>query len=178
MMSVIWPDRDAILRTATPIIKTAEGLRLRAYLCPAKIWTIGWGCTMDPRGRAIEPGMTITPADAEVFLTASAGRILSRLEHPSIITRSPGLNQAGAFLSLTYNIGVGVHDGVKGDFADSSIVENYNAGNVAAAARHFLDWDKARVEGVLVVLPGLATRRTSEMNLFLRPDTSATSLAA
>lgn len=167
-MLVIWPASALIFSVAEPVIKAAEGLRLKAYLCPAGKWTIGWGCTMQPNGQAIEPGMTISPLYAEVFLQASMTRELALLEHPGIITRSPNVNQAGAFLSITYNIGVGIHDGKKGDFADSDIVANFNAGNDNEAADHFLDWDKAHVNGALVVLPGLATRRTTEKALFLK----------
>lgn len=167
MMAVIWPDKALIFAAAEPIIKGAEGLRLSAYLCPAKIWTIGWGCTMDPAGRAIEPGMVLAnDNEAEIYLQASAARILTRLENCGVVTRSPNVNQAGAFLSLTYNIGVGVHDGVKGDFADSSILDHFNRGDIHGAALHFLDWDKAKVDGAFVVLPGLKTRRITEMNLF------------
>lgn len=165
--AVIWPDRAAIFATAEPIIKGAEGLRLSAYLCPAKVWTIGWGCTMAPNGQAIEPGWKLSgPDEAEQFLQASATRILNQLERPGIVTRTPNVNQAGALLSLAYNIGVGVHDGVKGDLADSTLLACFNRGDVVGAGTRFLDWDKAKVDGVIVVLPGLKTRRITEMNLF------------
>lgn len=167
-MLVIWPSSALIFSVAEPIIKGAEGLRLKSYPCPAGKWTIGWGCTLQPNGQPVEPGMVITALLAEVYLQASMARELALLERPGIVTRSPNLNQAAAFLDLTYNIGVGVHDGKKGDFADSDIVLNFNAGNDNEAANHFLDWDKAHVRGALMVLPGLVTRRTTEKALFLK----------
>lgn len=168
MMSVIWPDKAAVFTVAETIIKAAEGLRLKAYLCPAGVWTIGWGCTRRPDGHAIEPGQVITLQEAEEYLQASMGHIWAQLQASGAVTRTPNVNQAAALLSLAYNIGVGVHDGVKGDLADSSLLASFDAGNDAAAAQHFLDWDKARVNGVLVVLPGLVTRRTTERDLFLK----------
>lgn len=164
-----WPDKDAIFATAEPIIKGAEGLRLTAYLCPAQKWTIGWGCTYHPNGIPISAGDRLKDeAEAEVYLRASENRELDRLERSGALTRSPNINQAGAFLSLAYNVPLGVHDGVKGDLADSSLFACFNAGDDQGAARHFLDWDKAHVRGVLVVLPGLAKRRTTERDLFLK----------
>lgn len=168
-MSVIWPDKAKIFAAAEPIIKGEEGLRLVAYLCPAKKWTLGWGCTMTPDGHAIEPGMKLSgEAEAEVYLQASADRILSQLERSNAVQRSPNINQAAALLDLAYNVGVGVHDGHKGDLADSSLLDAFNHGDIQGAADRFMDWDKAKVEGVVVVLPGLFKRRSMDRDLFLR----------
>lgn len=168
MMAVIWPNGALIFGKAEPIIKQAEGLRLKAYLCPAKVWTLGWGCTQHPNGQPVTADDFLhDEAEAEVYLQASETRILLKLEASGAVTRAPTVNQAAALLSLAYNIGVGVHDGVKGDLADSSLLQAFDRGDIHGAALHFLDWDKARVDGAFVVLPGLKTRRTTEMNLFL-----------
>jgi GH24 family phage-related lysozyme (muramidase) len=45
------------------LIKSFEGLFLKAYLCPAGILTIGYGHT-----RTVTAGMEITRAQAEQFL--------------------------------------------------------------------------------------------------------------
>ena len=45
------------------LIKEFEGLRLKAYLCPGGVWTIGYGHTT-----GVRPGMVITEAQAEKFL--------------------------------------------------------------------------------------------------------------
>jgi lysozyme len=98
------------------------------------------------------------------------GRVLAGLQMPGIITRPPTVHQAAALLCLAYNVGVGAHDGVKGDLADSTLLARFNAGNFTGAADQFLVWNKARVGGKLVVLPGLDTRRHVERDLFLTLD--------
>jgi len=45
---------------AKPIVKEFEGLRLQAYLCPAGVWTIGYG-----HARGVRKGDTITQDAAE-----------------------------------------------------------------------------------------------------------------
>lgn len=44
-------------------IKNQEGLRLNAYLCPAKVWTIGFGHT----GSEVVKGLVITREQAEKY---------------------------------------------------------------------------------------------------------------
>lgn len=44
-------------------LKYHEGLRLKAYLCPSKVWTIGFGHTSD-RHHEVTEGMTITLDEA------------------------------------------------------------------------------------------------------------------
>ena len=45
------------------LIKQSEGLRLKAYRCPAGVPTIGWGHT-----EGVKMGQRITQAQAEVLL--------------------------------------------------------------------------------------------------------------
>lgn len=45
------------------LIKSFEGCQLEAYLCPAKVWTIGYGHT-----EGVKEGQTITQEAAEAFL--------------------------------------------------------------------------------------------------------------
>ena len=48
------------------LIKSFEGLRLEAYLCPAKVWTIGYGHTGLVKGEPIEADMKINAGQNEV----------------------------------------------------------------------------------------------------------------
>lgn len=43
------------------LIQQFEGCKLTAYLCPAGVWTIGYGST----GPHVTPGLTITNAKIE-----------------------------------------------------------------------------------------------------------------
>ena len=45
------------------LIKQFEGCRLKAYKCPAGVWTIGYGHT-----KGVTEGMTITEEEAEDLL--------------------------------------------------------------------------------------------------------------
>lgn len=166
-MPVTWPAAGSVILLAEPIIKNAEGFSAKPYLCPAGKPTIGWGTTRYPDGRPVTMGdKPVQEIEAEVFLQASCKRVILDLQRPGIITRSPTVNQAAAFLSLAYNIGVGAHDGIKGDLADSTLLERFNAGDLAGAEAHFMDWNKAHVKGVLTTLPGLIRRREKEQKLF------------
>lgn len=171
--NIIWPSTAAIFALAEPLIRKWEGLRLTAYLCPASKWTIGFGTTRYPNGKAVQPGDTCTVDEALVYLEFSMRKVLQDMQSDGAITRSPTVRQAAAFLCLAYNVGLGIHDGKKGDLADSSLFAAFNVGQIASAGQHFLDWDKAHVNGVITVLPGLEDRRRDEMALFLSVPTNA-----
>ena len=56
------------------IVKSFEGLSLKAYLCPAKVWTIGYGSTTGSDGRPVDPDMEpVTEADADALASAGYG---------------------------------------------------------------------------------------------------------
>ena len=39
------------------IIKSFEGFSLLPYLCPANVWTVGYGATVSSTGGSIDPDM-------------------------------------------------------------------------------------------------------------------------
>lgn len=146
-----WP----VPWTAVALAATAESLRLKAYRCPAGVWTCGWGET-----EGVVAGMVWTKAYADQRfcdeLTKYAGVVRQLCKVP------PDGHQLGAFVSLAYNIGLEV-------FAKSTVLRQYNAGNYGAAARAFALFNKATVCGKKVELPGLTSRRAAEAALFLQP---------
>ena len=171
---MIWPNRDAVIAAATPLIQAAEGFRPRPYICPAGKPTIGFGTTRYPTGKNVsttDPVCTYNQAVA--WMTAAMGRVLVELEQPNLILVTVTANQMAALLSLAYNVGVGAHDGKTGDLADSTLIAKLNRGDVQGAADQFLVWNKAHVHGVLQALDGLTTRRRAERTLFLQPDRAA-----
>ena len=141
------------------LIKLAEGLRLRAYRCPAGKWTIGYGDT----GPNVRPGLTITEAEAE-----------ERLAHRLAWEFEPGVaqllavpvtgNQFSALVCFAYNTGLQA-------LAESTLLRKLNAGDYAGAAAEFPRWNKKRDEatGRMVPVPGLTTRRAAERELFCTP---------
>lgn len=166
-----WPPQASIFLLAEPLIVRFEGFRAKPYLCSAGKATIGYGTTRYPNGWPV--GLLDKPcteAEARTYLEYSMGRVLAGLQTPGIITRSPTVHQAAALVSLAYNIGVGAHDGKKGDLADSTLLARFNAGSVVAAADQFLVWNKEHVAVKVVASTGLSTRRRIERDVFLTAD--------
>lgn len=162
-----WPPDLDVFALAKPLIKNAEGYSAKPYLCPAGKPTIGWGSTKYPNGRRVTmQDEEIDQSWADVCLVSAMVRVRTDLE--KIVKRDPTINQAAALLSLAYNVGVGAQDGVKGDLADSTLLQHFEAGEFYQAADEFPKWNKARVSGVLQPLGGLTKRRKAERELFLK----------
>lgn len=130
------------------LIKKHEGLRLRAYLCPAMVWTIGYGHT----GTARE-GLTITQAQADELLRADV-----EWAEREVLLMNVRLsqNQFDALVSLVFNIGIGAF---RRSTARRLIVANANDPAIGAAIRK---WNRAKGR----VLPGLVTRRNDESQMY------------
>jgi lysozyme len=136
------------------LIKQHEGLRLDAYLCPGKVWTIGYGST----GPHVRAGMCISAAEAEALLRDDAARFeegVRRIAGPCT------QGQFDALVCFAFNLGLGA-------LMSSTLLKRHKAGDSAQAADSFLSWNKARGSGgKLVVLPGLTKRRAAERQLYL-----------
>ena len=144
------------------LIKSFEGCQLKAYQCPAGIWTIGYGetGTFTLTGQKIVPGMTITKEQAE----ESFKLVLSKKGYENAVNRlgvELNQNQFDALVSFCYNLGTGIFKG-----SLENAIKNRNWSNVAA---QMLLYNKARVNGKLTVLKGLERRRQAESALFLKP---------
>lgn len=137
------------------ILKESEGLRLSAYLCPAGIWTIGYGSTR-LGGKPVKAGDAITAEQAEAQLRADLG-VFERFVS-GCVTVPLTANQFSALVCLVYNIGTGA-------FAASTLLKRLNAGAYGLVADEFPKWCKAGGKP----LPGLKIRRGKERALFLKP---------
>lgn len=152
-----WP----IPHEAVALIADAEGLRLKAYRCPAGVPTIGWGHT----GPDVVLGVTVwTKEQADLALLKDIQDAAEAVR--SKCTQPPTANQLGALVSLSFNIGAG-------GFAKSTVLKCHNAGDWQAASRAFGLWNKATVDGALVSLAGLTARRAAEAALYLKPEDDA-----
>lgn len=138
------------------IIREFEGLRLNAYLCPANKWTIGYGWTI-----GVKKGDVWTKEKAEEMLVE--GLKVFEDEVTRAIGNAPtSQHQFDAMICLAYNVGTA-------NLRQSSVLREHKAANYLVAANSFLKWNKATVNGELVVLPGLARRRDAERALYLKP---------
>lgn len=134
------------------LIKSFESLKLKAYPDPAtggKPWTIGWGHT-----KGVKPGDQITQAQAEAFLSDDLAEFESAVN--SAIKRRMTQNQFDAMVSLAFNIG-------GANFASSTLVKKFNAGDASGSADEFLRWNRANGKE----MKGLVRRRAAERELFL-----------
>jgi|GEM_PF-1282488 len=132
------------------LIKKFEGFRSKAYLCPARVWTIGYGST-----HGVRPGQTISEAAASERLRREV-QIYERAVL-NLLTAEPTQNQFDAMVSLCYNIGGGA-------IARSSVRRFHNQRRFQEAGNAFLLWNKGGGQ----VLPGLVRRRREERALYLQ----------
>jgi lysozyme len=153
-------------RATLELIKRFEDLRLEAYLCPAQVWTIGWGHTA-----GVRPGDSITPEQAEELLEADVASVEAEL--PKVIRVALTDGQWGALVSLCFNLRGGATGLPR---LAPRLLGCINAGDFAGAAEQFLDINRANG----TVLPGLTRRRQAEREMFLgaRPDFVGRQIAA
>ena len=145
-----------ISKVGIDLIKSFEGCSLKAYLCPANVWTIGWGTTGDIDGVKIGPGMTITQNKADSIFINKLKAFEDAVN--KYVTYKLNQNQYDALVSFAYNCGAGA-------LQKSDLLKHLNQGNVTAAANQFDLWTR----GGGVVLAGLVRRRAAEKKLFLTP---------
>jgi lysozyme len=156
-----------------------EGFRSRPYLCPAHIWTIGYGHVLyqeqiklpvvRPPGKTkedipmIRKEMPLKPEDNRVWTKTE----INELFHADVRTFERGVlrlvpsvvGRQGSFdalVSISFNFGLG-------NLQRSTIRMRANRGEWEGAAEAFRVWNK----GGGKVLPGLVKRREAEIALFL-----------
>lgn len=132
------------------LIKKWEGFRAKAYLCPAQVWTIGYGHTGN-----VSPGQTISKVKAEELLRLDVERFERTVNEKVKVDLNQ--NQFDALVSFTYNIGSSA-------FTKSTLLRLLNQLKYQAAAMQFHRW----VRGGGQKLPGLVSRRQDEYNLFTK----------
>lgn len=129
------------------LVRRFEGLRLRAYLCRAGVWTCGYGST----GADVTPNTVWTleyaeqrmRADADKFVTATR-KLCPTLEGDALY----------AIADFAYNLGAT-------RLAGSTLRRKLNAGDIGGAKTELMKW----VRGGGKVLPGLVLRRKAEAAL-------------
>lgn len=153
-----------------------EGYRNRPYLCPAHIWTIGYGHVLyqeQIRLPMMRTGDKPAPMiRKEMPLKQEDNRVWSKKETDDLFAADVASFERGvlrlvpcstgsqgrfdALVSFAFNVGLG-------NLQRSSIRIKANRGEWEAAADAFLLWNK----GGGKVLPGLDKRRKDERALFL-----------
>lgn len=130
------------------MIKKWEGCRLKAYKCPAGVWTIGYGHT-----QGVTPGMVITQEKADALFEEEIEKFEKQVR-PLVSGIDLTQNQYDALVSLAYNIGVGA-------LGRSSLLRKVRANpNDPTIRTSFNQW----IRGGGKILPGLVSRRKAEAN--------------
>lgn len=124
-----------------------EEFRPYAYVCPAGLWTIGYGHT-----GGVKPTDKIDLAQGEAYLRKDL-EIVERCLNSLAIKLNQ--NQYDALCSLIFNIGTG-------NFLRSTMLKYIKAKQYDKASAEFLKWRKANGK----VLKGLEARRKDEQELF------------
>lgn len=140
-----------------PLIKRFEGLKLKAYLCPAGLPTIGYGSTFYEDGSKVKLGDVITIDRADKLLLNTVAEFEKQVD--TVVTSSINANQLGALTSFAFNVGMG-------NFRRSTLLRLVNANpNNPAIRTEFMKWTRANNQ----VLKGLVTRRQAEADLYFTP---------
>lgn len=133
---------------AYELIKQFEGLRLEAYLCPAGIWTIGYGHTS-----GVSPNSFITIQEADEYLHRDVASIEMQLNKLNLILRQC---QWDAIVSFVFNVGIG-------NFRSSTLLAKIRTNpDDNSIMDEFLRWVYANGK----VMKGLQKRRLAEMKLY------------
>lgn len=133
---------------AYELIKQFEGLRLEAYLCPAGIWTIGYGHTS-----GVSPNSFITIQEADEYLHRDVAAIEMQLNMLNLSLRQC---QWDAIVSFVFNVGIG-------NFKASTLLAKIRINpNDNSIIDEFLRWVYANGK----VMRGLQKRRLTEMKLY------------
>lgn len=140
---------------ATLIAIPFEGLRQVAYYDPPGVLTVCYGSTTN-----VEKGRTYSLEECRERLQSD---MLAAVE--AVERCHPGLPEPilAAFSDAVYNLG----PGIACNRESSTAARLLWAGEYRAACDQLPRWDKARVAGVMVTLPGLTKRRAAERDLCL-----------
>jgi lysozyme len=146
-----------VTNDAIKLLHKYEGLVLDAYLCPAKVPTIGYGNTFYEDGSKVKIGDKITKERAiELFENILENNFASQVKR--LIKSRVTNNQFSALVSFAYNVGIG-------NLKRSTLLKLVNSNpNDPAIRNQFMRWNRAGGK----VLLGLTRRRESEADLYFK----------
>lgn len=144
-----------ISATGLNLIKRFESCPRFIYLDAAGIPTGGWGHTSGLTKDDV--GKPISGEQSQQWLLDDAKIAQDGVN--DLLTVEVSQNQFDALCDFVFNEGVAA-------FRFSSLLKEINTGNMSVVPDLFLEWDKAHVDGKLVVLDGLLARRRAEVALW------------
>ena len=131
------------------LIKKFEGLRLEAYLCPAGVWTIGYGHT-----KGVKKGDKITEETANMLLELDLNDFIVGVQ--KLLKKNINNNQFSALVSFAYNLGLN-------NLKNSTLLKKVNSNSKdRTIVDEFIKWIYAGGKP----LEGLKRRRQAEAYLY------------
>ena len=158
------------LHIAVDLIKKYEGLELKAYKCPAGVWTIGYGHIEN-----VKSGDEISAEEACNILKNDVQKY-----HRCVINEVGAIcnaNQVGALTSFAFNVGIGIQKEVAEQMRQNGkkpavgllnstllkVIKN-NPNDFDNIKKQFMQW----VRGGGKVLPELVARRQMEADIYCK----------
>jgi lysozyme len=136
------------------LIKQFEGLSLKAYLCPAGIWTIGYGATFYQNGQRVKQGDVINQETANLLLKFHVSTFEKSVD--SLTNDNITQTQFDALVSFCYNVGIS-------NFRASTLLKKINKNTLDESIKsEFKKWVFADGKKI----KGLEYRRDAEANLY------------
>jgi len=130
------------------LIKKFEGCELEAYLCPAQVWTIGYGHTA-----GVSDGDVCTQEDADRMLAEDLEEFEGYVREAVDVPLEQ--NEFDALVAWTYNLG-------PGNLRSSTMLKKLNDSKFEDVPTEIRRWNKSGGK----VLDGLVRRREAEALLF------------
>lgn len=147
---------------AVHLITKWERFKSKPYLCPAKVWTIGYGTTCYPNGKRVEPDdPEISREQGLKFLHNHIKEVIVPTLSKTIPTwRHMNENQRAAIISFAYNVGSYFYGGTNFFSITSALSKKENWRDVPRALRLYVNPGSSFEEG-------LRNRRNNEVALWL-----------
>ena len=140
------------------LLQKFEGCKLKAYKCPAGIWTIGYGHTSAAGNPAVTEGTVITQVEAENILAKDLAVFEAGVNKCVKVPISQ--HQFDVLTDFAYNAGLGA-------LQKSTLLKKVNAGDFDAVPAELMKWTK----GGGKELTGLVRRRQAEIAVWTKVDT-------
>lgn len=141
-------------------LKDVEGYRSKPYkdtgsLNSSSIWTCGWGHTLPGNKKPPE----CTPELAEQWLKEDVAQAEASIKN--LVKVELNQHEHDALVSFVFNIG-------ESKLQNTNTIAALNKGHKQKFADYMMQWNKVRVDGVLIPSSGLNRRRLREREMFLK----------
>ena len=134
------------------LIKDSEGCKLKAYKCPAGIWTIGYGQT-----KSVKEGMEWTQQQADEDIIKTALQAINEAIKASPILATANMEKQAAIADFVYNLGIT-------NYNKSTLKLRVDKGDWVSASTEIKKWNKSNGN----ILKGLVARRQREADLLIK----------